>query len=123
MEANVWYGFEWFGIKVTDWALAAFTLAGVIYALKGYFRLIKDNENQRRQTNIQQFETTFFKLLDNHRLLVRNFDFNDSGIAKLITWSNNLKALNVAYKNAMNTHIIVGQPLFNFNPCFNEFLD
>ncbi len=69
---HIWYGFEWFGIPVTEWMILVMAIIGTFFAIKGYLRLIKDDKRQHERIIQQQYESIFYNLLKIHYELLNN---------------------------------------------------
>jgi hypothetical protein len=115
-SSHTWYGFEWFGIPVTDWLIALTAIAGTYFAIKGYLRLIRIDTKQQQQIDKQQFENSFLKLIDNHSRLLKSFEMNVPPKAELDNYVSNLQMFTRNYNQAMKLKKIIGFQSFDYNP-------
>jgi hypothetical protein len=71
---------------------------------------------QSKTYNVQQFENTFFKLLNNHSKLIQSFEIGVPSLAQLDGLASKLKLYTEYYVWALRSKKIIGFQLFNYNP-------
>jgi hypothetical protein len=119
LSTDVWYGFQWFGIPITDWVIALMSILGTAFAVVGYFQLIKNDSRQQLQIDQQQFENSFLKLLDNHLYLLKSFEVNLPSNVQLDKIVEDIKSNAISYNNSLASNRIIKFSMFDYNPLTN----